>query len=208
MTHGVHAVQHEVEHEINHGNGHEGHTNFLDSINKKVALLIGVLALFLALSETLGKSAQTGAISHNIEAANLWAFFQAKNIRRTILLTAAEEMAINAPAASDVIKASMTKQIDSWQKTAARYRSEPDVQEGTVELAERAKAAEKTRDTALARHHHYEMSSAAFQIGIVLASATVITGIIILTWIAIGLGGIGLLFMAIGLFAPHAVHLF
>ena len=71
MTHGVHAVQHEVEHEIKHGDDHGGHKGLLDNINKKVALLIGVLALFLAFSETLGKSAQTGAISYNIEAANL-----------------------------------------------------------------------------------------------------------------------------------------
>jgi hypothetical protein len=118
MTHGVHAVQHEVEHEIKHGDDHGGHKSLLDNINKKVALLIGVLALLLAFSETLGKSAQTGAISYNIEAANLWAFFQAKNIRRTVILTAAEEMTVNAPAASDVIKASMTKQIDTWQNTA------------------------------------------------------------------------------------------
>ena len=207
MTHGVHAVQHEVEHEIEHGGG-SGRHNLLDSINKKVALLIGVMALFLAFSETLGKSAQTGAISYNIEAANLWGFFQAKNIRRTVVLTAAEEMAINAPAAPDVIKTSMTKQIESWQKTAARYHSEPEVQEGTVQLAERAKVVEKKRDTALARYHHFEMASAAIQIGIVLASATIITGMIVLTWIAIGLGGIGVLFMAIGLFAPHAVHMF
>jgi len=207
MTHGVHAVQHEVEHEIEHGGGSGGH-NLLDSINKKVALLIGVMALFLAFSETLGQSAQTEAISYNIEAANLWGFFQAKNIRRTVVLTAAEEMAINAPAAPDVIKLSMTKQIESWQKTAARYHSESEVQEGAVQLAERAKVAEKKRDTALARYHHFEMASAAIQIGIVLASATIITGMIVLTWIAIGLGGIGVLFMAIGLFAPHAVHMF
>src|SRR5215471_13634577 len=208
MTHGVHAVQHEVEHEIKHGEHHGGHTNLLDNINKKVALLIGVLALFLAFSETLGKSAQTTALSYNIEAANLWAFFQAKNVRRTVVLTAAEEMTVNAPAAPEPIKASMTKQIDTWQKTAARYRSEPEVQEGTVELAERAKVAEKKRDTAFARYHHYEFASAAFQVGIVLASATVITGMLLLTWMALGLGGIGLVFMAIGLFAPHAVHLF
>jgi hypothetical protein len=208
MTHGVHAVQHEVEHEIKHGDKHEGHKGLLEDINKKVALLIGVMALFLAFSETLGKSAQTGALSYNVEAANLWAFFQAKNTRRTVVLTAAEEMTVIAPAAPELIKASMAKQIDTWQKTAARYRSEPEVQEGTVELAERAKTAESKRDTALARYHHYEVSSAAFQIGIVLASATVITGMLLLTWIALGLGGIGLVFMAIGLLAPHAVHLF
>ena len=208
MSHGVHAVQHEVEHKIEHDkHGGHGHDDSKD-LNKKVALLIAVLALFLAFSETLGKSAQTGALSYNIEASNLWAFFQAKNIRRTVVLTAAEEMTVNAPAVPEVIKAAATKQIDTWQKNAARYRSEPDVREGTVELAERAKAMEKKRDTALAKYHHYEVASAAFQIGIVLASATVITGMIALTWLALGLGGLGVLFTAIGLFAPHAIHLF
>jgi hypothetical protein len=208
MSHGVHAVQHEVEHELKHHDQHRGRGDFLENINKKVALLIGVLALFLAFSETLGKSAQTEAISYNVEASNLWAFFQAKNIRRTVVLTAAEEMTVNAPAAPEIIKENMTKQVETWQSAAARYRSEPEVQEGTIELAERAKAMEKRRDTAMAKYHHYEVASAAFQIGIVLASATVITGMILLTWLALGLGGIGLVFTAIGLFAPHVVHLF
>ena len=208
MSHGTHAVQHEVDHEIKQGD-HGGRMSLLDNLNKKVALLIGIIALLLAFSETLGKSAQTAALSYNIEAANLWAFFQAKNIRRTTVVTAAEEMAVIAVSTTDaVLKASMTKQIDTWQKIAARYRSEPEVNEGTVELAERAKAAEKKRDIAMARYHHYEVASAAFQIGIVLASATVITGMIALTWIALGLGGLGLVFTTIGLFAPHAVHLF
>jgi hypothetical protein len=209
MSHAVHAVQHEVDHEVKHGDGHDGGgANLLDNVNKRVALLIGVMALFLAFSETLGKSAQTSALSYNIEASNLWTFFQAKTIRRTIVTTAAEAMTATAPASPEVIKTQVTQQIEAWQKTAARYRSEPEVQEGTVELAERAKAAEKKRDTALARYHHYEVASAAFQIGIVLASATVITGMIVLTWLAMGLGGLGLLFTAIGLLAPNAVHLF
>jgi Domain of unknown function (DUF4337) len=209
MSHGVHAVQHEVEHEIKHGEGHHGGGGLMDGRNKKIALLIAVIALCLAFSETLGKSAQTAAISFNVEAANLWAFFQAKNIRRTVVLTAAEEMKVAlVSAADDGLKAARTKQIDDWQKTAARYRSEPDVREGTVELAERAKEAEHKRDIAMARYHHYEVASAAFQIGIVLASATVITGMLALTGLAGGLAVIGLAFLAIGLFAPHAVHLF
>ncbi len=44
----------------------------IDPSNKKVALLIAVLAAFLAFSETLGSSAQTEALSRNIEASNLW----------------------------------------------------------------------------------------------------------------------------------------
>ena len=49
--------------------------------NKKIALLISVLALFLAFSETLGKSAQTSAITLNVTSNDLWSFFQAKTIR-------------------------------------------------------------------------------------------------------------------------------
>ena len=183
---------------------HEGGQN-----NKKIALIISVLALFLAFSETFGKSAQTAALNFQIEASNLWNLFQAKNIRRTATIVATESAKIDlVGTTNDAQKAALAKQIDEWTKTAARYRSEPEVGEGTVELAERAKAVEKKRDTALAKYHHYEVASAAFQIGIVLASATVITGMMLLTWFALGLGGLGLLFAAIGLFAPHAVHLF
>ena len=61
---------------------HAEHAEHASGSNKKIALLIAVIALFLALSETLGKGAQTEAISKNVEASNLWAFFQAKSIRR------------------------------------------------------------------------------------------------------------------------------
>jgi hypothetical protein len=33
-------------------------------------------------SETFGKGAQTESISKNVESTNIWAFFQAKSIRR------------------------------------------------------------------------------------------------------------------------------
>ena len=216
MSHGVHAVQHEVEHQIEHdekhGGGGHGHADTATQ-NKRVALLIAVIALFLAFSETLGKSAQTAALNHQIEASNLWNFFQAKNIRRTATLIAAEQGKLSiAGAANDEQKAALTKQVDTWNKTAARYQSEPEAAggkgEGTRELSQRAIEEQHLRDTALARYHHYEIASAAFQIGIVLASATVITGMVALSFLAGGLGIIGLAFMAIGLLAPHAVHLF
>ncbi len=181
----------------------------LEGSNKKIALLIAVLALFLAFAETLGKSAQTNAISLNVEASNLWAFFQAKTIRMTVLRTAAEETEIDLPAAADpALRAAKQKRIEDWKKTAARYDTEPETQEGRKELSERAKHAEEKRETAMAKYHHFEVASAAFQIAIVLASATVITGIMALAWLVGGLGVAGLIFMAIGLLAPHAVHLF
>jgi hypothetical protein len=176
--------------------------------NRRIALLIAVLALFLSFSETLGKSAQTEAIAANVESSDLWAFFQAKSIRMTQVNTATEEMLVAAEAAADpAVKAAMQKQIDAWKKTAARYDSEPSTREGRKELGERAKEAEEKRDLAMAKYHHYELGSAAFQVGIVLSSAAVITGTVALAWLGGVLGVIGLVLTAFGLFAPHALPL-
>jgi len=185
------------------------HVEHLAGSNKRIALLIAVIALCLAFSETLGKSAQTAALSDNVEASNLWAFFQAKTIRITTLRTAMDTRKLDADAAADpAVKDAYTKQIERWNATAGRYEDEADPPEGRKQLMARAKEAESRRDTALAKYHHYEVASAAFQIGIVLASATVITGMMALTYLAGGLAAVGLGFIGIALFAPHAVHLF
>ena len=177
--------------------------------NKKIALLISVLALFLAFSETLGKSAQTAGIADNIKASDTWNFFQAKTIRQTTLRIAADGLATQtATVTNDEAKAALVRQIEAWRGTAARYESDPKEKDGRKELRALAEKYEHDRDTSMARYHHYEFASAAFQIGIVLASATVITGMIILAYLAIGLGVAGIGFTAIGFFIPHAVHLF
>ena len=186
--------------------GHGGH---VDPANKRVALLIAVIAAGLAFSETLGKSAQTASLSSNIEASNYWSFFQAKTIRMTTLRTAAESLETDlAREQNGRTKEAMAKRIAEWRKTATRYDSEPDTQEGRKELAARAKEAEKKRDRTLAAYHQYEMSSAALQLAIVLATAYIITGVVFLLWGSVGLGAVGIAFILIGFFAPTSVHLF
>jgi hypothetical protein len=184
------------------------HAKEASSENRKIALLIAVIALCLALSETLGKGAQTESISKNVEASNLWAFFQAKSIRRTVVQTASDQSRLGLnTVGDDAAKAQLQKQIDEWQKTAARYRSEPETGEGSEQLSERAKHAEEERDLATAKYHHFELASAAFQIAIVLASATIITGILALAWVSGLLTMAGIVFTALGVFSPHLLHL-
>jgi hypothetical protein len=183
---------------------HAGHASH--GGNKKIALLISVLALFLALSETLGKSAQTESISLNIKASDTWNFFQAKTIRQTAIRTAADGLAAQALGVTDeTAKAALAKQIEAWRATAARYESDPKEKDGRKELREQAERYEHARDLQLARYHQYEFASAAFQIGIVLASAEVITGMVVLGWLSGLLGFAGLGFTALGLWAPHAL---
>ncbi|HWZ39697.1 MAG TPA: DUF4337 domain-containing protein [Bradyrhizobium sp.] len=187
---------------------HAEHAEHISGENKKIALLIAVIALCLALSETLGKGAQTESIAKNVEASNLWAFFQAKTIRRTVVQTAAEQTKLGIGAATDdATKAAVQKQIDEWQKTAARYRSEPSTHEGSEELAERAKHAEEERNVATEKYHHFELASAAFQISIVLASATIITGMIWLAWVSGLLTLAGIAITVLGIFDASLLHL-
>ncbi len=199
-------MEHGLGHELGHDEGAEGGHG--GNGHRRTALLISVLALVLALAETCGKSSQTVALSANVEASNLWQFYQAKTIRQTTLRTASDTLALEALGAGAEAKEAIARQREKWAATVERYESEPSTGEGRTQLMARAKAAEERREHALAAYHHFELASAGLQIAVVLASARIITGMAFLTWIAMGLGAAGVVFCAIGAFAPLAIHLF
>ncbi|MCP4565608.1 MAG: DUF4337 domain-containing protein [Bosea sp.] len=175
-------------------------------VNKRIALLIGILALLLAFSEIGGKNAEQDALAKNIEASNLWAFFQAKTIRGTTLRTAADAMEVELAGATDpATRERLQKRIDSWKATIARYESEPETNEGRKELIVRAKAAEAKRDISSARDDKYDIVSGLLQIAIVVSSAAIITGVALLAWTGVGLGALGLALMVIAEVAPTAL---
>lgn len=187
------------------GHGHGAHGG---EENKKVALMISILALMLAVAEILGQSAQTKTLQSNIEAANLWAFFQAKTIRKSISETAADDMETmigdDTPAA---LKKRMEERVKRYRANALRFETESklvdgkEMGEGRKELMARALAAEAARDKAGKKHYRFELGTGSFQIAIVMASAAVITGIAAMLWIAGGLGVLGFFFLLGGMIA-------
>ena len=178
------------------------------STNLRIGLLIAALAALLALLEAGGKSAQTEAINANLQASDLWAFFQAKIVRMTTIRTAAETARLSLqgdlPAQT---KAAIQKQIEAWNTAVESYDSEPQTGEGRKELSERAKEAETERNRKLAAYHLFELGSAASQLAIVLASATIITGFTLLVYLAGGLGIIGAGLGLIAWLAPGMLHI-
>ncbi len=178
----------------------------MSASNKRIALLIAILALLLAFSEIGGKQAEGDSLAKNIEASNLWSFFQAKTIRRADAVVAAEAMAAQMAAVTDpAARAAMQKQIDAWRANAQRLDTEPETNEGRRELMARAKAAEEARDLSKHRNEKFEMASGVLQIAIVVSSASIITGIGLLAAGGIGLGILGLGLMALAQFAPMAL---
>jgi hypothetical protein len=174
--------------------------------NKRAALMIIVLAALLAISEMAGKHAQTASIAYNIEANDLWAFYQARTIRSTILRTASDlaELLPVEPA-PDRVEARKAR-VGAWQRTADRYESDPAGGEGRKELGERAKAVTVLRDQKLNAYHEFEYSSAALQLAIVMASAAVLTELVLLEIVSAGLGLVGLGLALLGWFAPMLVE--
>ena len=101
---------------------HAEHAEHASGSNKKIALLIAVIALFLALSETLGKGAQNR--SHQQECRGLESLGvlpgQEHSPHRGAGHLGARQ-AQHGDGRGRRRKAALQKQIDDWNKTAARY---------------------------------------------------------------------------------------
>lgn len=182
----------------------------VESEDKKVALIIAILALFLALAEAGAKNAEHRSTEQNIEASDLYNFYQAKKIRSTVVETAAQSMEAMGQSISDEkAKAVIEKQIGDWKAAVARAEKDPKSPQDSMEaILERAKVATEGRELSNRKLEHFEYASGALQIAIVLASAAIITGIGALAWGAAGLGLIGAVLMGFGYLAPTFLSFF
>jgi len=177
--------------------------------SQAVALIIAILALLLALAEAGAKNAQHRSTESNIEASDLFNFYQAKRIRSTVAETAAamleaQKSAVADPKAQD----SFEKQIAAFKAAVQRYEKDPKTPEDSLDkLQDRAREASERRELANRRLEHYELGSGLAQIAIVLASAAIITGITALVWFSAALGLIGAALVAFGFFVPTMLPL-
>jgi acyl-coenzyme A synthetase/AMP-(fatty) acid ligase len=172
--------------------------------DKRVALIIAILALFLALAETGAKKADHLSTEQNIQASDLFNFYQAKKVRSTIAETAAQALEATASTVADEkAHAAVEKQIADWKAKIANFEKDTKNPDDSLDrIQERAKAASESRELSNRKLEHFEYAGGALQIAIVLASASIITAMPILAWIAGLLGVIGAILMAFGYLAP------
>jgi hypothetical protein len=164
-----------------------------DTFKQRAAVAIAFFAMMLAITGLGGNNATKEALNSNIMASNYWNFFQAKNMRQTSFVLAADQLELawaNDPALSPEAKAELKKKADAYRKTIARYDSEPDTREGKKELIARAKEYEAQRDHALKQDPYFDYAEALLQIAIVLISVAIIADLV---WLAFFGGAIGLI---------------
>lgn len=143
---------------------------------------IGVLAVLLAVCAMGGGNAAKDATLKNIEAANTWAFFQAKNMRRHVLRVAADDLQlrlVSDPGLTPEGRAAIEAKIAEYKKQDDILTSDPDREsdkrEGLDQLWEKGKALEIERDVAMRQDPYFDYGEALLQIAIVLASISIIT---------------------------------
>ena len=172
-----------------------------DNRSKWIGVYVGVLATLLAICGVGGGNASKDATRANIEVTNMWAFFQAKNVRRTVFSLAGEELelmlAVNGTMPPEAREAVQDK-IKSYRDTVAAFSSDKQRNEGLDELFQRAKALEAERDIALRKDPYFDLSQALLQIAIVLASVALIAGTDALLIASFALAGAGTFLMING----------
>src|SRR6202453_4345594 len=116
--------------------------------DKTVALIIAILALFLALAESGAKKAEHVSTEQNIEASDLFNFYQAKKLRQTIDETAAQSLEATASTVTDEkAHAAVEKQIADWKAKVANFEKDTKNPDDSLDrIQERAKAAGEARE--------------------------------------------------------------
>ena len=183
--------------------GHGGH---VEGGDKRTALVIAVLALLLAVVETGAKASQTEALAQNVEATNLWAFYQARTIRQTTANTAIEAAELQKIGMTDDAgRARIEEQQKKWRDQIATWDSNG--RDGRKELTAKARETEQAREHSMARYHFFEYSAALLQVAIVIASASIITSTPALLFLGIALAAGGAVLGGIGWLNPELFHL-
>ncbi len=172
-----------------------------DHFRRGAAVMIGILAMLLAITSLGGDNAKKAMVNANIQASDTFAFYQAKNIRQTSNQLAADELEVlllTQPTLPADVRANIQGRIDRYKATVSRYESEPTTGEGKKELLATAQGYVRERERAHDQDPNFDYAQALFQIAIVLISVSIVATARWLLGVGLALGVLGLLLMLNG----------
>ena len=155
-------------------------------IKSKAGLVINIFAALLAFNMWLQGSLNSKVMNNTIQANDLWVFYQAKSIKQTSYELAAQE----ANARGD------KKLAEHHHLKALSYDQGA---EGKPELFKQAKALEADRDHYKRQLPWVGYASTAYQLSIVLLSASILSVSLALFWSSFVLAGAGIFLMLQGI---------
>ena len=157
-------------------------------IKDKAGMVINIFALLLAVNTWYGGKLSSTVMNNTIKASDTYAFYQAKSLKQAL----AEQNLYEAQKNGDKARTEeMSKKID-------KYENEPN--DGKKALLAKAEALEAERNDAKTRSPWIGYASTAYQLSIVLLSASILAVSMALFWGSFVVAGLGLVLSLNGLF--------
>jgi len=153
------------------------------AIKGKAGLVINIFAALLAFNVWYGGGLSSTVMNNTIKANDIWNFYQAKSIKQT-------DYELAAQTTSDPVKAK------KFSEKAASYDQG---EEGKAALFEKAKKLEAERDHAKKKSPWIGYAGTAYQLSIVLLSASILAVSMMLFWSSFVVAGLGVLLMSQGI---------
>ena len=141
-------------------------------IKDKAGFVIVFLAALLAINTMIGGSNSSKIQNNTIQANNMWAWYQAKNVRGVLYEINAAETQI--PANKEKFLAEAKRMSDDKK-----------------EIMEKAKALEAERDKAKERSPWFTWGGSILQISIVLLTASILAASMPMFWVSTIVGAVG-----------------
>ena len=155
-------------------------------IKDKAGWVITVIALLLAVTTYVANGFSSKILTNTIKANDTWNFYQAKSIKQSI-------------AEGQLEDAKDPKRREQLEAKIARYESDPAKGEGKKELMAKALQIEAERDEAKKHTPWLTFAGMAFQLAIVLLSASILAVDKRMYWGSIGVSAFGGLLLAQGI---------
>jgi hypothetical protein len=130
-----------------------------------VSITISIMAVLVAGATLLGHRAHTEELLRQSQAADQWAFYQAKNGRYHGMQTTADLIETMIPRDKDKAEVLLKK----YEKEIERYDSDKE------DISEKAKERENERDLVSRRADRFDGGEALLEIGLVICSITLLT---------------------------------
>jgi hypothetical protein len=155
-------------------------------IKDRAGWVITVIALLLAVTTYVANGFSSKILTNTIKANDTWNFYQAKSIKQSI-------------AEGQLEDAKDPKRREQLEAKIARYESDPAKGEGKKELMAKALQIEAERDDAKKHTPWLTFAGMAFQLAIVLLSASILAVDKRMFWGSIGVSVFGSLLLAQGI---------
>jgi hypothetical protein len=150
------------------------------------AITAAVLAVLAALGSLLSGHAANQAILAMSRASDEWSYFQAKSTKGHLYEVGADIVAALGTAPRD-------SAVEHFRKEAKRYEQEK------AQIERDAERVQEESRHELHKHHRFALAVAAFQVGIVLASVSLLVRLKGLYALSLVAGAAGLVAMFLGL---------